>query len=60
VVVVEQKLPAVRVVRVVLVAAVLGLGQLHQQLPEPPTQAVVEAGAAVKQPLVKVVLAALA
>jgi hypothetical protein len=58
VVVVEQKLPAVRVVRVVLVAAVLDLGQLHQQLPEPLTQAVVEAGAAVKQPQVKAVLVA--
>jgi len=57
VVVVEQKLLPELVVRVVLVEEVLDLGQVHQQLREPLTQAVVVAGAAVKRPLVKAVLA---
>jgi len=57
VVVVEQKLLPELVVRVVLVEEVLDLGQVHQQLREPLTQAAVVAGAAVKRPLVKAVLA---
>jgi len=57
VVVVEQKLLPELVVRVVLVEEVLDLGQVHQQLREPLTQAVGVAGAAGKRPLVKAVLA---